>query len=175
MILTEEQIKADDEQWKARDIKQELYYLGYSVPNRLCVTNDHLRFYAFVTRKALEMVEQLSAQPEKRTEESTETHACDSISRQAAIDVLTKDKASIDRIIKNMSGYEKEFGVLVSQRNQVEFDINAINGLPPAPAPIRCEECEHWKEHYFCKVVFHPTNANDTCATVLDAKRKGER
>lgn len=64
MILTEEQIKADDEQWKARNIKQELYYLGNSIPNRLCVTNDYLRFYAFVTRKALEMVEQLSAQPE---------------------------------------------------------------------------------------------------------------
>lgn len=28
-----------------------------------------------------------SAQPEKRTEEHTETHACDLISRQAAIDV----------------------------------------------------------------------------------------
>jgi len=64
MILTEEQIKADNERWKVRDIKQELHYLGYSVPNRLCVTNDDLRFNAFVARKALGMVEQLSAQHE---------------------------------------------------------------------------------------------------------------
>lgn len=64
MILTEEQIKADNERWKVRDIKQELYYLGYAVPNRLCVTNDNLRFNAFVARKSLEMIEQLSKQSE---------------------------------------------------------------------------------------------------------------
>jgi len=64
MILTEEQIKADNERWKGRDIKQELYYLSYAVPNRRSVTNDDLRFNAFVARKALGMIENI--QPEQR-------------------------------------------------------------------------------------------------------------
>ena len=64
MILTEEQIKADNERWKGRDIKQELYYLSYAVPNRRSVTNDDLRFNAFVARKALGMIENI--RPEQR-------------------------------------------------------------------------------------------------------------
>ena len=33
-----------------------------------------------------------SAQPEKRTEERTETHTCDCISRQAAMDANTRER-----------------------------------------------------------------------------------
>ena len=40
-------------------------------------------------------------------------------------------------------------------------------------APVTCEQCENWKERYFCKSVFHPTKASDTCKTVLSARRKG--
>ena len=40
-------------------------------------------------QEAADRIKQLPpAQPEKRTEERTETHACDSISRQAAIDIV---------------------------------------------------------------------------------------
>ena len=65
MILTKEQIKADNERWKGRDIKQELYYLSYAIPNRCIVTSDYLRFNAFVARKALGIIENI--QPEQRT------------------------------------------------------------------------------------------------------------
>ena len=42
-----------------------------------------------VTDEVVKGLKQLpSAEPEKRTEERTETHACDCISRQAAIDAL---------------------------------------------------------------------------------------
>lgn len=37
-----------------------------------------------------ELMQRASAQPEKRTQERTETHACDCISRQAAIDSICR-------------------------------------------------------------------------------------
>ncbi len=60
MILTEEQINADNKRWEERDIKQELYYLSNAVPNRVSITNDDLRFYAYIARKALGMIEHLT-------------------------------------------------------------------------------------------------------------------
>ena len=60
----------------------------------------------------------------------------DLIDRQAAIEALTKDKKALEHIINGMSGYEKEFDRFVGQRNQVDYDIYAIEQLPPAqPAP----------------------------------------
>ena len=38
-----------------------------------------------------ELRERRAAEPEKRTKERTETHACDSVSRQAAIDVFSNN------------------------------------------------------------------------------------
>ena len=57
MILTDEQIKADDERWKCRDVKQELRYIGYATPTRTSVTNDDIKFVACMARKALRMIE----------------------------------------------------------------------------------------------------------------------
>ena len=59
MILTDEQIKADDERWKCRDVKQELRYLGYATPTRTAVTNNDISFVACMARKALRMIEAL--------------------------------------------------------------------------------------------------------------------
>ena len=70
----------------------------------------------------------------------------DLISRQAAIDALTKDKKALEHIINGMSGYEKEFERLLYQRNQVDYDIHAIEQLPPAQPEriIHCKDCEWW-------------------------------
>lgn len=57
MILTDEQIKADDERWKCRDVKQELRYIGYATPTRTSVTNDDIKFVACMARKALRILE----------------------------------------------------------------------------------------------------------------------
>ena len=59
MILTDEQIKADDEKWKCRDVKQELRYLGYATPTRTSVTNDDIKFVACMARKALKMLDKI--------------------------------------------------------------------------------------------------------------------
>ena len=55
----------------------------------------------------------------------------DTISRQAAIDALKNDMASIDHIIKGMSANDVRLDAYVSQRNQVNYDIYTINNLPP--------------------------------------------
>lgn len=74
----------------------------------------------------------------------------DPISRQAAIDALKKDMASLDHIIKGMSANDVRLDAYVSQRNQVNYDIYMINNLPTVqPKRIRgkwtadnaCSEC----------------------------------
>ena len=56
----------------------------------------------------------------------------DLISRQQAIDALKTDMASLDHIIKGMSAYDVRLDAYVSQRNQVNCDIDTISNLPPA-------------------------------------------
>ena len=67
----------------------------------------------------------------------------DLIDRQAAIDALKNDMASLDHIINGMSTNDVRLDAYVSQRNQVNYDIYTINNLPPAqPERIR----GHWIE-----------------------------
>ena len=56
----------------------------------------------------------------------------DTISRKAAIEALKNDMASLDHIIKGMSAYDVRLDAYVSQRNQVNCDIDTISNLPSA-------------------------------------------
>ena len=77
----------------------------------------------------------------------------DLISRQAAIDLWEK--------------YHYTIAV-----DAIRYDAE-LRQLPSAQLGIiHCKDCTSWCEQYSCKVVFHPTNADDTCVTVLGAKRK---
>ena len=69
----------------------------------------------------------------------------DLIDRQAAIDALKNDMASLDHIIKGMSGYDVRLDAYVSQRNQVDYDIDTINNLPAAQ-PEPCEDAVSRKD-----------------------------
>lgn len=70
-----------------------------------------------------------SAQPEKRTEKRTETHACDLISRQAAIN------AHYEYCNKH-----PDAGFPV-------WSLKILEDLPSAqPEIIHCRECKHWKQ-----------------------------
>ena len=77
----------------------------------------------------------------------------DYISRQAAIDALKKDMASLDHIIKGMSANDVRLDAYVSQRNQVNYDIYTINNLPAAQ-PKRGKWIHHpeigWGETWLC-------------------------
>ena len=77
-----------------------------------------------------------SAQPEKRTEERTETHACDCINRQAAID-------EIDSYDVNAPDYMQGWAVKLIEA--IKGDIRGlISELPSAqPELIRCNSCRH--------------------------------
>ena len=65
------------------------------------------------------------AQPEKRTEERTETHSCDCISRQAAIDALGE---------RPMVWVESDYEL--GARNQYDADVCALETVPSAQ-PMR--------------------------------------
>ena len=56
----------------------------------------------------------------------------DLIDRQAAINALENDKATLDNIIRGMSANDVRLDAYVSQRNQVNYDIDTINNLPSA-------------------------------------------
>lgn len=70
-----------------------------------------------------------SAQPEKRTEERTETHECDLVSRQAVIDTVAKSSFDLNDPDENwiMQDWIKE--------------------IPSAqPEIIRCNSCKYWTQ-----------------------------
>ena len=84
-------------------------------------------------RKAFESLEQFgnseplpSAQPEKRTEERMETHACDLIDREAAVDAIYHHLPSVSRTRARTMLHE----------------------VPSAqPEIIRCKDCKHHWTH----------------------------
>lgn len=97
-----------------------------------CELNDEGKTAFRMAITALELFgisEQLpSAQPEKRTEERTETHACDCISRQAAIDALHM------HLMYRMG----------TDSNKKRLD-EWINNLPSVqPEIIRCKDCIYY-------------------------------
>ena len=61
MILKAEQIERDNERWKDRDLKTELRYCGLNYTDRIHITNDELRFYAWLFRTALKTIEDMEA------------------------------------------------------------------------------------------------------------------
>ena len=75
---------------------------------------------------------QLRARRSAGAGEIKEINMSDLIDRQAAIEALKNDMASLDHIIKGMSANDVRLDAYVSQRNQVNYDIYTINNLPPA-------------------------------------------
>lgn len=52
MMLTEEMIAEDEKRWNDRNIVAELGYCGKNICHRKNITNDDIRFYAYIMRKA---------------------------------------------------------------------------------------------------------------------------
>ena len=85
-----------------------------------------------------------SAQPEKRTEERTETHACDCISRQDAIDVLNVGAELLRRVLDDAdivgverAKYEWGLGLIESYISDMK-DLPSVQ--PEQPQWIPCSE-----------------------------------
>ena len=99
----------------------------------------------------------------------------DLISRQAAIDVLTKDKIALIHIINRMSGHEKEFDRFMGQRNQVDCDIYAIKQLPSAQPEQRKGKWKDFWGSYQCSCC-NMTNAyEDNFCPNCGADMRGDK
>ena len=92
----------------------------------------------------------------------------DLIDRQAAIDALKNDMASLDHIIKGMSANDVRLDAYVSQRNQVNYDIYTINNLPPAQ-PEQLEQCP-----IYGGMCAYPSNQCYDCPRHAGAKMEKE-
>ena len=58
MKITEPMRQYDDVRWASRDVKMELKYCGSYMKDRINIRNDDLRFYAWLYRAALRMIEE---------------------------------------------------------------------------------------------------------------------
>ncbi len=58
MKFTEEMINEDEKRWHARDVVTELGYCGNYMMDRRNITNLDIRFYAYIMRKAYNMLKE---------------------------------------------------------------------------------------------------------------------
>ena len=61
MIITEEMIAEDEKRWHDRNIVAELGYCGKNICHRKSITNDDIRFYAYIMRKAHALLKEQEA------------------------------------------------------------------------------------------------------------------
>ena len=102
--------------------------------------------HAQLARWLKELQELRAAQPEKRTEERTKTHACDCISRQAAI----KAVMGLPTWWADEGGYYGGAQPPMEALLDPEDAVSAIENLPSAqPEIIRCKDCK-WKQGSEC-------------------------
>lgn len=73
MILTEELIAKDEKRWNDRNIVAELRYCGKNVCHRKSITNDDIRFYAYIMRKAYDLLKEQEAIINELEEELSRT------------------------------------------------------------------------------------------------------
>ena len=86
-----------------------------------------------------ELQERRAAELEKRTEERTETHACDTISRQAAVEAIGKKSDEIYKTKQKGATYPHD-----DFFQGMAYAENIIMNLPSAqPEIIRCGQCKY--------------------------------
>ena len=89
---------------------------------------------------------------EKRTHERTETHACDCISRQDAIDAVENIDCS-DGV-----------GISALKCEAVDDGVTAIKALPSAhPKIIRCRDCRHFEYDHPYIIQGVPVLGHEVC------------
>lgn len=69
MRLTDEMIQEDDKRFKRQNLLAEFNYCGKEVPKRNSITNDDIRFYAWLCRSAYALLKEQEAL-EKRLDDS---------------------------------------------------------------------------------------------------------
>ena len=64
MRLTDEMIQEDNKRFKRQDLLAEFNYCGKEVPKRKSITNDDIRFYAWLCRSAYTLLKEQEAEYE---------------------------------------------------------------------------------------------------------------
>jgi len=112
---------------------------------------------------AIEFLKSLPAAQPKRTQERTETHACDCISRQQAIDAICA--------VCGNDCDKSEFVYNAPQDEQVILcpEHYCLCTLPSAqPHITHCAECIHWQHSSvrksYCEVFDWMNKAEDFCS-----------
>ena len=67
MKFTEEMLAEDEKCWHARDVVAELCYCGNYIRDRKNMTNRDIRFYAYIMRKAYNMLKKQEQGQESKT------------------------------------------------------------------------------------------------------------
>jgi len=68
MKFTEEMRNEDEKRWHARDIVTELGYCGNYMRDRKDMTNNDIRFYAYIMRKAHDMLKEQEAEIKEKNQ-----------------------------------------------------------------------------------------------------------
>ena len=90
-----------------------------------------------------ELRERRAAEPEKRTGKRTQTHACDCINRQAAIEAL-------DALCDRECEYSKKQRSVMCGACHLGSAFDVVEQLPSAqPEIVRCKDCK-WKQGSEC-------------------------
>ena len=102
-----------------------------------------------------------AAEPEKHTEECARTHACDCISRRAAIDAIM----GLPTWWADEGGYYGGAQPPMEALLDPEDAVSAIENLPSAqPETIRCKDCKYWGKRGLCdKWDYYISNGDFYC------------
>ena len=65
MFLEKELEEYDDNRFSSYNVLNELKYMGHEIPRRRAITNDDIRFYAWLCRRAADL---LDKKPDKTAE-----------------------------------------------------------------------------------------------------------
>ena len=79
MMITEEMIAEDEKRWNDRNIVAELEYCGKNICHRKSITNDDIRFYAYIMRKAHALLKEYQEKQEgllPAWQDRTQEHIC---------------------------------------------------------------------------------------------------
>ena len=174
-------------------IQEAINYLldPLSLPESMDI-KDKLKWHEDALNMAIEAMkaqELPSAQPEKRTEERTETHACDLISRHGAIDARRYTfgsdefnledayhdcKLVFDGITDDDSFQEADTGLILYYANEIIYALQKAlegkdtNGRGEQPEP---EKYEYHYDHTDC--IWYRPEARNRCPVTCAQYRDG--
>ena len=77
MHLTVEMARKDDITFAYRDVMKELKCCGFDVPHRTEITNEDIRFFAWLCRSAVALIEKKDAEIDRLKAELNQYHKAD--------------------------------------------------------------------------------------------------